>query len=117
MCPRTIRGPQWLDDAGEALDSERKIQAASEAWWAALASAFKGHPAVFSFDLQNEPMWMSGPTSGNPNAPGACVIDILFYMPALHPHANHPTHTSDTALLRGWVLPRPFAFLARPLIF
>ena len=60
--PRNNRG--WLNKIGERLDSEEKIQAASELWWGTLAKSWKGHPAVFSFDLQNEPVWMSGPDSG-----------------------------------------------------
>ena len=52
--------PALLNEAGESQDSEQQIQAISEAWWSALAKAWKGHPAVFSFDLMNEPVWMSG---------------------------------------------------------
>ena len=61
--------PEWMNKIGEDMDSEAKIQAVSELWWGTLAKAWKGHPAVFSFDLQNEPIWMSGPW--NNNAPGA----------------------------------------------
>ena len=63
--------PPWLDKIGEEPDSEAKIQAISQLWWATLAEAWKGHPAVFSFDLQNEPIWMDGPLSGGMNLPGA----------------------------------------------
>ena len=62
--------PAWLNEIGEDIDSEAKIQAVSELWWSTLAKAWKGHPAVFSFDLQNEPIWMSGPTSGGMDQPG-----------------------------------------------
>ena len=63
--------PGWLNKIGEDIDSEARIQAVSELWWGTLAKAWKGHPAVFSFDLQNEPVWMNGPLSGGMSAPGA----------------------------------------------
>ena len=83
--------PAWLRELGEAEDSDALISAASSVWWGALAKAWKGHPAVFSFgtlpahtpphnthhptprssrrsspgrpsaDLMNEPIWATGP--------------------------------------------------------
>ena len=41
--------PAWLRELGEAEDSDALISAASSVWWGALAKAWKGHPAVFSF--------------------------------------------------------------------
>jgi hypothetical protein len=64
------RNPAWLNRLGEAEDSESLITAASAVWWGALATAWKGHPAVFSFDLMNEPVWEGGPKPGPPK-PGA----------------------------------------------
>ena len=42
--------PSWIAEATDA-----QLEAAEDVYWAALADAGAGHPAVFAYDLQNEP--------------------------------------------------------------
>ncbi|MEK0448590.1 MAG: hypothetical protein RL088_858 [Verrucomicrobiota bacterium] len=68
-CYRLARVPPWLDGLSEA---ER--WAVHERFWRAVAETCKGHPAVFCYDLMNEPVvteakagehpWLTGELGG-----------------------------------------------------
>jgi hypothetical protein len=58
---RLARVPAWYDALGEA---ERWDAQAN--FWAAIAKACAGHPAVFCYDLMNEPVVAGPPKPGEP---------------------------------------------------
>jgi hypothetical protein len=112
------RNPGWLNKLGQAKDSEAQISAASAVWWGALASAWKGHPAVWSFDLMNEPVWQTGPRTPTPGSnkwATGCMgtmndskcFDFLHNRHWQHTwtewvHANFGDNSSDATLRAAW---------------
>jgi hypothetical protein len=60
-CYHLKRVPDWYD----ALDEADRWDAQA-VWWAAIAKACSGHPAVFCYDLMNEPVVGGKPKEGEP---------------------------------------------------
>ena len=72
-CYRRDRIPAWYD----ALDETARWQAQAE-WWAAVARACAGHPAVFCYDLMNEPVVGGPPKPGEPRWVGGELGGFYF---------------------------------------
>ena len=135
------RNPDWLNKLGQAEDSEAQISAASALWWGTLASAWKGHPGVWSFDLMNEPVWQSGPrlpTPGSNKWATGCMgavndskcFDFLHNRHWQHTWTEwvHENFSGDEALRAAWPdfpmstndtwqhpqIPKPVGFMKRP---
>ena len=60
-CFRLKAVPAWYDAMGEAERWEAQAK-----WWAAVARTCAGHPAVFCYDLMNEPVIGGAPKEGEP---------------------------------------------------
>ena len=52
----------WREDAPYEVCARDDLMAALETAWRAMGKAFRGHPALFAYDLQNEPYAPSLPT-------------------------------------------------------
>lgn len=60
-CYRLDRIPAWYDELDE---SERWV--VQERWWKTIAHTCAGHPAVFCYDLMNEPIVVGPAKAGEP---------------------------------------------------
>jgi hypothetical protein len=60
-CYRRQSIPAWYDALDEAARWEAQAQ-----WWSAVAEVCAGHPAVFCYDLMNEPVIGGQPKPGEP---------------------------------------------------
>ena len=52
----------WREDAPYEVCARDDLMAALETAWRGLGKAFRGHPALFAYELQNEPYAPSLPT-------------------------------------------------------
>src|SRR5690606_24171369 len=65
--------PAWYDEMDEAERWE--VQAR---WWTKIAETCAGHPAVFCYDLVNEPVLGGKPKEGEPQWVGGAIEDLYF---------------------------------------
>jgi hypothetical protein len=72
-CYRRARIPAWYD----ALDEADRWQAQAD-WWTAIAETCAGHPAVFCYDLMNEPVVGGAAKPGEPRWVGGELGGLYF---------------------------------------
>ncbi len=65
--------PAWYDELDEAERWE-----VQERWWAKIAETCAGHPAVFCYDLMNEPVLGGKPKEGEPRWVGGELGGFYF---------------------------------------
>ncbi len=99
-CYRLNQIPAWYD----ALDESQRW-AVQARWWKKIAKTCSGHPAVFCYDLMNEPIVGGTPKEGEPRWVGG-EIDGLFFVQriSLEP-GTRPVDLSPQASARGHAAP------------
>jgi len=92
-CYRRAQVPKWLD----AL-SESDRWAAQARFWQAIAAQGKGHPAVFCYDLMNEPV-ITTPKQGEPPWLAGELGGFYFVQRI----ANQPGQRTQAEIAAVWV--------------
>ena len=93
-CYRLARVPAWYD----ALD-ESERWAVQARWWAMIAKTCADHPAVFCYDLMNEPVVSGPPEEGQPKWVGG-EIDGLYFVQRI---SVEPGKRTGSEIVEAWV--------------
>ncbi|MEZ6075497.1 MAG: CocE/NonD family hydrolase [Pirellulaceae bacterium] len=93
-CYRLDGIPAWYD----AMD-ESERWAAQERWWKMIAKTCAGHPAVFCYDLMNEPVVGGPPKEGEPRWVGG-EIDDLYFVQRI---SQEPGKRKGSEIAEAWV--------------
>lgn len=93
-CYRLNRIPAWYD----ALD-ESDRWAVQARWWKTIAKTCNGHPAVFCYDLMNEPLVGGPPEEGQPRWVGG-EIDGLYFVQRI---SHSPGKRTSSEIAEAWV--------------
>ena len=93
-CFRLKATPAWYDAMGEAERWE-----AQAAFWEAIARTCAGHPAVFCYDLMNEPVVGGAPKAGEPRWVGG-ELGGFYFVQRL---TTDPGKRSGAEIAEAWV--------------